>query len=98
MPLSEKINGETIEKMICDQSDAKFGRDANLLIQTIEGNIHILKAKSEAKSLVLEKVSVHKLDQGESLHSISNGIACIRTKDNKTRTFAISQAFFDKIT
>ena len=34
MPLDEYINGETIEKMLCDQFDEKIGRHTNLLIQT----------------------------------------------------------------
>ena len=47
MPINEKIGGETIEKMLCDQFDAKVGREARLLVQTVEGNIHVLKAKPE---------------------------------------------------
>jgi hypothetical protein len=97
MPISGKIGGETIEKMLCDQSDEKAGREARLLVQTTEGNIHILKAKAEGKQLVLEKDNAHPLAQGEGLHSISNGVACILTKDNKTRTFAISADFFERI-
>ena len=46
---------------------------------------------------MLEKDKVHPLSQGETLHSISNGVACILTADNKTRTFAISQDFFDRL-
>jgi hypothetical protein len=32
MRLSEKINNETIEKILCDQSDEKVGREASLLV------------------------------------------------------------------
>ena len=76
MPLGEKINNETIDKILCDQSDLKVGREASLLVQTAEGNIHILNAKSEENQLVLEKRNVHMLDQGETLHSISYAAIC----------------------